>query len=171
MAFAGDLDSFAWADQVATHVSSQGGRVDLATIFAGVTDDDHVYVCGPDGYMEAVLAAAAAAGLPDDNLHREYFWVPEQPDYENFAFELLLQRSGRRITVEAGESASDALVAEGYPIDVKCSDGLCGVCKCGLVAGKVEHRDFVLSERQREDSIILCQSRAADENGVIEIDL
>jgi len=29
----------------------------------------------------------------------------------------------------------------------------------------------VLSERQRADSIILCQSRAADENGVIEIDL
>ena len=171
MAFAGDLASFAWADQLATHVSSQGGRVDLATIFAGVTGDDHVYVCGPDGYMEAVLAAAAAAGLPDDNLHREYFSVPEQPDYENFAFELVLQRSGRRIAVEAGESASDALVAEGYPIDVKCSDGLCGVCKCGLLAGKVEHRDFVLSERQREDSIILCQSRAADENGVIEIDL
>ena len=41
----------------------------------------------------------------------------------------------------------------------------------GLLAGEVEHRDFVLSERQREDSIILCQSRAADENGVIEIDL
>jgi ferredoxin len=69
------------------------------------------------------------------------------------------------------ETASDALVAEGFPIDVKCADGLCGVCKCGLIAGDVEHRDFVLSERQRADSIILCQSRAADENGVIEIDL
>ena len=171
MAFTGDLDSFDWTDRVATHVSSQGGRADLASIFANATVDDHVYVCGPDGYMEAVIAAAMAAGLPDDNVHREYFSVPEQPDYENFAFELVLQRSGRRIRVEAGETASDALVAEGYPIDVKCADGLCGVCKCGLLAGEVEHRDFVLSERQRADSIILCQSRAADENGVIEIDL
>jgi ferredoxin-NADP reductase len=171
LAFEQDLRSVAWSGHVATHVSSRGGRADLAAIFAGVTSDDHVYVCGPDGYMEAVLAAAAAAGLPDENLHREYFSVPEQPDYENFAFELVLHRSGRRIRVKAEETASDALVAEGFPIDVKCADGLCGVCKCGLIAGDVEHRDFVLSERQRADSIILCQSRAADENGVIEIDL
>jgi hypothetical protein len=45
------------------------------------------------------------------------------------------------------------------------------VCKCGLLAGEVEHRDFVLSDRQRANSIILCQSRAAREDGVLEIDL
>jgi len=132
---------------------------------------DHVYVCGPDGYMDAVLAAATAAGIPDDNLHREYFSVPEQPEYENHAFEIVMQRSGRRIRVAADETASDALVANGYAIDVKCADGLCGVCKCGLISGEVEHRDFVLSERQRADSIILCQSRAAKEDGVLALDL
>jgi ferredoxin len=56
-------------------------------------------------------------------------------------------------------------------IDVKCSDGLCGVCKCGLISGEVEHRDFVLSKSQRETAVILCQSRAAEKNGVIEVDL
>jgi len=54
---------------------------------------------------------------------------------------------------------------------VKCSDGLCGVCKCGLISGDVEHRDFVLSNRQRQSNVILCQSRAAKMNGVIEVDL
>ena len=171
LAFTRDLQSFDWADRVAMHVSSQGGRADMAAIFAGATADDHVYVCGPDSYMDSVLAAAAAAGLPDENLHREYFSVPEQPDYENYAFDLVLRRSGRRIRVEAEETASDALVANGYAVDVKCADGLCGVCKCGLLAGEVEHRDFVLSERQRADSIILCQSRAAKQDGVLEIDL
>ncbi|MEX0502265.1 2Fe-2S iron-sulfur cluster-binding protein [Alphaproteobacteria bacterium LSUCC0719] len=171
LAFAGDLRSFDWADHVFEHVSSQGGRADLAAIFAGATAADHVYVCGPDGYMDAVLAAAAVAGIPDDNLHREYFSVPEQPDYENYAFELVMRRSGRRIRVAADETASDALVANGYAIDVKCADGLCGVCKCGVISGEVEHRDFVLSDRQRADSIILCQSRAAKEDGVLELDL
>jgi ferredoxin-NADP reductase len=171
LAFSHDLRSFAWTDKVAEHVSSKGGRADLAAILAGATADDHVYVCGPDSYMDAVLAAAVAAGLPDENLHREYFSVPEQPDYENYAFDLVLRRSGRRIRVEAEETASDALVAKGYAVDVKCADGLCGVCKCGLLAGEVEHRDFVLSDRQRANSIILCQSRAAREDGVLEIDL
>ena len=68
--------------------------------------------------MDAVMAAAAAAGLPDENLHREYFSVPQQPDYENYAFDLVLRRSGRRIRVEAEETASDALVANGYAVDV-----------------------------------------------------
>jgi len=35
----------------------------------------------------------------------------------------------------------------------------------------VEHRDFVLSKKQRQDNIILCQSRAAQKDGVVEIDL
>ena len=63
------------------------------------------------------------------------------------------------------------LAENGVSVDVKCSDGICGVCKCGLVSGEVEHRDFVLSRTQRETSIILCQSRAEDPNGNIEIDL
>jgi len=35
----------------------------------------------------------------------------------------------------------------------------------------VEHRDFVLSAKQRETSMILCQSRAAQEGATLEIDL
>ena len=73
--------------------------------------------------------------------------------------------------MEAGETASDALIANGYAVDVKCSDGLCGVCRCGVLSGEVEHRDFVLSQKQRETMMILCQSRAAQEDGVIELDL
>ncbi|MGI9499132.1 MAG: 2Fe-2S iron-sulfur cluster-binding protein, partial [Geminicoccaceae bacterium] len=49
--------------------------------------------------------------------------------------------------------------------------GLCGVCRCTLLQGEVEHRDFVLSAEQRKNSLILCQSRAAAADGTIEIDL
>lgn len=171
LAFTNDIKGFGCGDQANLHVSSEGGRADLATIFAGSGSDDHVYVCGPDAYMDAVMAAAAAAGIPDDHLHREYFSVPEQPDYENFAFELLLAKSGKRISVSEEETASDALIANGYSVDVKCSDGLCGVCQCGVLSGEIEHRDFVLSAAQRESQIILCQSRAATKDGVIELDL
>ena len=73
--------------------------------------------------------------------------------------------------VPADRIATDVLADNGIHIDVKCSDGICGVCKCGLISGAVEHRDFVLSNKQRETGIILCQSRAAEPDGVIEIDL
>jgi hypothetical protein len=40
-----------------------------------------------------------------------------------------------------------------------------------VVSGDIEHRDFVLSKKQRETQVILCQSRATEKDGVIEIDL
>jgi len=171
LAFANDINGFDWSDHASNHVSSTGSRADLTKVFAGAGAADHVYACGPDAYMDAVLAAAGEAGIPDDHLHREYFSVPEQPDYENFPFEMLLRKSGKRIRVEAEETASDALIANGYAVDVKCSDGLCGVCQCAVMSGEVEHRDFVLSQKQRESMIILCQSRAAQKDGLIELDL
>ncbi|MCY4663505.1 MAG: 2Fe-2S iron-sulfur cluster binding domain-containing protein [Acidimicrobiaceae bacterium] len=83
---------------------------------------------------------------------------------------LPLARSGRDVEVPADTAATEALRAAGLPVDVKCSDGICGVCRAGLVAGAVEHRDFVLSAAQRETAIILCQSRAADPEGIVTID-
>ena len=80
-------------------------------------------------------------------------------------------RSRGEFDIPADQSATDVLVAAGVAVDVKCSDGLCGVCKCRLVSGDVEHRDFVLSAKQRETAIILCQSRAKEPDGMIEIDL
>ena len=120
--------------------------------------------------MTAVMDAAAANGFPDNERHLEYFAVPEQPEYENHPFTLVL-KDGREVHVKTEETASDALIAAGIHVDVKCADGLCGVCKCGLRTGAVEHRDFVLSKAQRETEIILCQSRAAEPKGRIEIDL
>jgi ferredoxin len=121
--------------------------------------------------MSAVMAAAEAAGVPEEARHLEYFSVPEVPEYVNHEFTLRLARSGRDLAVPAGKSATDVLAENGIHVDVKCSDGICGVCKCGLVSGAVEHRDFVMSRAQRQDAIILCQSRAAEAGGVVEVDL
>ncbi|MCK7615083.1 2Fe-2S iron-sulfur cluster-binding protein [Roseibium sediminicola] len=166
-----DLASFPWADKVYRHFSDEGTRADFDKVLAGYRPGDHVYCCGAVPYMDAVMAAAERCGFAEDERHLEYFNVPEMPDYENHAFTLKLARSGLELEVAADESATDALAAHGIHVDVKCSDGICGVCKCGLVAGEVEHRDFVLSKKQRETAVILCQSRAADAGGVIEVDL
>ncbi len=166
-----DLAAMPWADRVTLHVSTEGTRADFAEILTGYVPGAHVYTCGAAPYMEAVMAAAEAAGFPEEARHLEYFSVPEQPDYVNHPFTLRLKLSGREIEVRADQTATDALAEQGVHVDVKCADGICGVCKCGLLSGAVEHRDFVLSRAQRATSVILCQSRAADPEGVIEVDL
>ncbi len=170
MGYLADLAAFPWADRVHLHVSDEGSRADLAATLRP-RQGAHVYTCGAAGYMDSVTAAATAAGFPEDHLHLEYFSVPEVPDYVNEPFVLRLARSGRDLAVPADKSAADVLLANGFSIDIKCADGICGVCKCGLVSGEVEHRDFVLSRKQRETAIITCQSRAAAAGGVVEVDL
>ena len=166
-----DLSSFAWVDRVHLHVSDEKSLENLTDLLCGYQKGWHVYTCGPERSMDAVIAAAEAGGFPDKARHLEYFSVPEVPDYVNHDFILKLARSGRELHVPADKSATDVLSENGIHVDVKCSDGICGVCKCGLVDGDVEHRDFVLSKSQRKVAIILCQSRAQEKGGVITIDL
>ncbi|APE42557.1 NAD-binding oxidoreductase [Sulfitobacter alexandrii] len=171
MGYLADLAVVPWADRVHLHITDEDTRADLGAVMGGLPEGTHVYTCGADRYMSAVLAAAEAAGVPEEARHLEYFSVPEVPEYENHDFVLRLARSGRELTVPADKSATDVLAENGIQVDVKCSDGICGVCKCGLVSGVVEHRDFVLSKAQRQGAIILCQSRAAEPGGVVEVDL
>lgn len=169
--FLNDLGTFPWRDKVHLHISDEGTRLDLPALMQAQESGAHVYICGPGRYIEAVLEAAKDAGIPEEAQHFEYFSVPDAPEYENHPFTLKLARSGQTFAVPADKTATDVLTEAGINIDVKCSDGICGVCKCDLVSGAVEHRDFVLSKAQRESAVILCQSRAAEPEGLIEIDL
>jgi reductive dehalogenase len=169
--FLEDLSEMPWAGRVFVYISKEKTRANLTRILSKYLYGQHVYTCGPERYMTSVLEAATAAGFPEDAQHFEYFAVPEQPDFENHPFTLRLARSQCDILVGKDEKATDALARKGFHVDVKCADGICGVCQCGLIAGEVEHRDFVLSKKQREERIILCQSRALNADGILEIDL
>lgn len=170
MGFLDDLEVFPWKDCVTLHISDEASRADLGAILS-YAENTHVYTCGAEPYMDAVMAAAERNGFPEEARHLEYFSVPEAPQYENHEFTIKLAKSGKELTVPADRVASEVLIENGIRLDVKCADGICGVCKCGLLEGEVEHRDFVLSKKQRETGFISCQSRAAEPNGQIVLDL
>lgn len=169
--FLEDLAAAAWADRVSLHIKDEGGRIDLAKVIPIFQEGGRLYTCGSSRYMDSVFEAAGHAGWPDDALHREYFSVPETPDFVNFPFRMKLAKSGRILEVPADRSATEVLAEAGIAIDTKCSDGICGVCACKYLDGEVEHRDFVLSAKQRETTIILCSSRAKMTGAQITIDL
>jgi reductive dehalogenase len=169
--FLNDIEQAPWRERAHVHISTEGTRARLDELVGNYVEGDHLYTCGPDAYMSSVLEAGDKLGWPDENLHREYFSVPEAPEYENHEFTLNLARSGRQIAVPAESNAAEALLAAGIHVDMKCSDGICGVCKCGVLEGEVEHRDYVLSNAQRADTMILCQSRALEPGAELRIDL
>ncbi|MBM2575195.1 4Fe-4S dicluster domain-containing protein [Jannaschia sp. Os4] len=151
-----------WAASATLHVSDEGTRADLAALTHAKTQ---TYACGPDALMRAAQAAGAARGIP---VSVELFAPPEEEARPSRPFTLIA--GGRRIEVGADETAAEAMIAAGLSVDVKCADGLCGVCRRRVVAGDVDHRDHVLSEAERADWMITCRSRAAEEGGTVEID-
>jgi ferredoxin-NADP reductase len=136
-----DLTVAPWRDRVHLHFTADGSRADLEKIMTGYRDGWHVYTCGPDSYMNGVIEAATRKGFPEEARHLEYFSVTELPDYVNHEFTLRLTRSDKEIVIPADKIATDVLSENDIHIDVKCSDGICGVCKCGLTSDKVEHRE------------------------------
>ena len=160
-----------WADRISFHVSSEGTRADLDALIGPDGTDQYIYTCGPNPFMESVLDMGRKKGWDEDNLRCEYFSTPETPDYENVSFEVMIRSSGKTLTVPEDRTLSDVLNESGVPVITKCSDGLCGTCKVGLVDGKAEHRDFVLSAKERDSAIITCCSRAAGEGAKIVLDL
>ena len=64
--FLDDLAGFAWADRVQYHFSDENSRADLDGILGDYAPGDHVYTCGPDRFMDGVMAAAEAGGFPEE---------------------------------------------------------------------------------------------------------
>lgn len=169
--FWGEIAATGWAGKAHLHNSAEGGRADLAALIPDYLAGSRLYTCGGGAYMDAVFAAAQARGWPDDALSREFFAVPEAPPHVNHAFTLRLS-SGREVPVTAEQTATEALEAVGISVPMKCKDGICGVC---AVAHKgttpIEHRDYVLSAKEREARLILCCSRPAEPGAVLEVGL
>ena len=169
--FLDDLDAAPWRDSVRLYFTEGGTRADLGAVVPRHEPGMHLYTCGSARYMDAVLAEGAAKGWPEEALHKEYFSVPEPPDYVNEPFVLKLANSGRSFEVPADKRATDVLIEAGFNVDMKCSDGICGVCAAPLVSGEIEHRDHVLSAKERQRKIILCCSRAKAAGGEIVVEL
>jgi reductive dehalogenase len=160
-----------WADRAALHLSREGGRADLFALIPAWRAGARIYTCGGAAYMEAVHDAARSKGWPEDALSREYFSVPEAPPYENHPFTLHLARSNRDVPVRADQTAVEALAEAGVVVPTKCSDGICGVCAMSHAGNaEIEHRDYVLSARERETRVILCCSRASEPGAILTIE-
>lgn len=107
--------------------------------------------------------AAHALGWDSGRSHLEHFATAEAGDADaNGAFWAELKSTGERFEVPEGKTIVAALEEEGIFLPTSCSEGGCGMCVTGLVSGKADHRDAVLStaEHEANTSITPCCSRA-----------
>ena len=127
----------------------------------------HVYCCGPAPLMDEVKALSGH--WPEGRVHFEDFKPAEVTRPDDRAFRVTLARSGRQVEVPADRTILEALRAAGVPTVSSCESGTCGTCKCGLIAGVADHRDMVLRDDEKGDRIMICISRAAEGDLVLDL--
>ena len=137
-------------------------RLDIAALLARPEPGRHLYVCGPKGFMDAVIATARAQGWPESRIHYEFFGADVAPVAGDGAFDVKLASSGRVIRVAADLSVVQALVQAGVSVATSCEQGVCGTCLTRVIEGEPEHRDLYLTpeEQAAGDQFLPCCSRS-----------
>ncbi|MEU3061023.1 PDR/VanB family oxidoreductase [Streptomyces subrutilus] len=152
----------AYGDRVTLCPQDETGLPDLGPL-AAAAPGTLVYCCGPEPLMAAVVAAAADPAA----VHLERFAPAAAGAARPFTVEL--GRSGRTVEVAADESALTAVRRELPGTAYSCEQGFCGTCQHRVLAGEVDHRDELLTDGEREDSMLLCVSRAAGDRLVLDL--
>src|SRR5690606_14560875 len=135
--------------------------LNLDALLDSYAPDQHLYVCGPQGMIDAVLAGARQRRWPDTHLHFELF-TAAAPLAGDRAFEVVLKQSGTVLTIPADQTILEALEAAGCDPMYDCKRGECGVCQATVLEGTPDHRDHYLSDAEKAEGklIQICISRA-----------
>jgi vanillate O-demethylase ferredoxin subunit len=172
-AFHGRITSSAYAPRVQFHFDDGAAnqKLDLKALLVKPKDGVHLYVCGPKGFMDAVLTTARAQGWPESQLHYEFFGAEVVSSESDASFEVQLASSGRIINVPKDQTVIRALSAAGVEVQTACEQGVCGTCLTRVLEGVPDHKDQYLTpeEQAANDQFLPCCSRAKTARLVLDL--
>ncbi len=147
------------------------GLIDLKALFDAASKDSHVYVCGPEPLLAAVLEVGRAH-FPDSQVHFERFSAdPSALEGPSDAFEVELAQSGKTLSVPADKSILDVLLENRVSVDYSCTEGVCGACIVDVLQGEIDHRDSVLTPDEQADNELMCVCVSRAKSGKLILDI
>ncbi len=147
-------------------------------------DVDIVFVCGPEGMMEAVTAALHEAGMPAERIRVERFatsvhkhehrpaTLPE-PGHAQCNVTIVLDGATRSFPLDkAKESILEAGLRAGVELPYSCKAGVCSTCRAKLVDGEVDMDvNFALEDYEVARGFVLtCQSYPVTDSVTVDYD-
>lgn len=162
-AFLERLKTSPFADRVRLHFDDVAdSHLQAAQLLADPQPGQHLYVCGPSGFMLHVLDTAKSQGWSDEHVHREYFAAAPVDIRADGAFSVKLSSSGEVFEIAADKSVVQVLESHGIEIPVSCEQGVCGTCLTRVLEGVPDHRDLFLTEDEQaaNNQFTPCCSRA-----------
>jgi ferredoxin-NADP reductase len=155
-----------FGDRVQIRTDDVDGMPTAADLLDDCPDGTTVYTCGPAPMLTAIRAALA--GRDDVELHFERFAAA--PVVDGTTFTATVASTGTTVAVGRDETLLAALQREHVAAPYSCQQGFCGTCRTRVLDGVVQHRDTLLTEPERADTMLTCVSRAP-EGGHLDLDL
>jgi vanillate monooxygenase ferredoxin subunit len=161
-AFAERIERSTFSRSVQFHHDDSGSTFDVEQVLDNAPSGTHLYVCGPRGFMDAVLNTARAKGWPEERLHYEFFGAAVDLSAAGNSFQVRIASSGATIEVPSECTVVQALAANGIEIMTSCEQGVCGTCLTRVLSGEPDHLDSYLTpeEQAANDQFLPCCSRA-----------
>jgi vanillate O-demethylase ferredoxin subunit len=141
--------------------------LDLDAIIAAQPGGTHFYCCGPAGLIESFQDKTSH--IASETVHIERFSADAAP--ASGGFEIVLAKSGKTYSIPAGATILETLLADGMNVPRSCMQGVCGTCETVVLSGIPDHRDAVLSNRERESNakIMICCSGSLTDRLVLDL--
>jgi len=129
-AFASRIAQSSFAANV-THHYDDGAKeqlLDIPGLLSTPKPGVHLYVCGPKGFMDAVLSTAREAAWPEEQLHYEFFSADVGPSDSDSDFVVEIASTGKLIPIPKEKTIIEVLEAAVIDITMSCEPGVCGTC-------------------------------------------
>ncbi|MGE0496263.1 MAG: 1,2-phenylacetyl-CoA epoxidase subunit PaaE [Ramlibacter sp.] len=176
-------------------VALLNGRLDEAKVHEllcsvlPVTAMDEVFICGPEGMIDATERALLAAGLPRERVHCERFFaagtvatksVAESgrparttaPNDPKHVLDVVMDGKTHHLAMGADDHVLDVALDAGLDLPYSCKGGVCCTCRARVLEGQVQmDKNFTLEPWEIEKGFVLtCQSRPLTARVVVSYD-
>ena len=169
LAFTDEMGRFGKKVQIHIDSGPDDQKMNINAVLTTATPDRHLYVCGPNGFMDFIVNSAAANGWDTIAVHLERFGAEVNTD--GAPFTVVARQSGKTVEVHPGETISQKLEENGIHVQVSCQSGVCGTCLTPVTEGMPDHRDLVQTDLEKASNaqITVCCSRSKTKCLVLDL--
>jgi ring-1,2-phenylacetyl-CoA epoxidase subunit PaaE len=164
------------------------GRLDgdrltaLLPVTVDVARVDHWWLCGPFGMVTDAIDVLTGLGVPKERIHRELFWVEEDPPVEvvhtdapvadGAGVTIILDGRSSTLTLPPGMTVLDGAQRVRPDLPFACKGGVCGTCRARIVHGTATmRRNFALEPDEVAAGYVLtCQTTPTSDEITVDYD-
>ncbi|MFV0576900.1 MAG: PDR/VanB family oxidoreductase [Vibrio sp.] len=170
-AFYSALKQSEFSNHVFFYLSAEEKRLNVQHILEDTDPNAHLYVCGPENYIEYIFQTAKQMNWPDNQLHREFFQISAEDSSNNEAFQIYLSNSNLTLDIPANSTVLEVLTEAGIDVPFACEQGVCGTCLLRVTDGIPDHRDHYLTPEEQDSNTEFTPCCSRSKTPILSLDL